>query len=215
MRYKVIVAPGVFAKMVQQADYIARQSTEEVASRYMGRLFTYFDELDIFPQRGRPRDDVLQGLRVVGFKNSANIAFVVEGNYVYVLGIYFGGEDYDSALVELTLDELDDQVAQASKPYTAGGGHRSGRRRSDGFVAQRWRPPQGAHACDTAESGAGRRLIVVPDARALIRQSKTQSVTRPASVHLFDTPSVDARPDRCTHNRRVLVDQSAQRFDIW
>lgn len=105
MRYTVTVSPRVVAKLAQQADYIAYQSTEAVADAYIGGLFTYFDGLDTFPERGHPRHDVLPGLWLIGYKHSANIAIVIDRPQVYVLGVYFGGEDYEGALRELALGE--------------------------------------------------------------------------------------------------------------
>jgi toxin ParE1/3/4 len=54
--------------------------------------------LATFPERGHPRPDLIPGLHVIGFERSANIAIVVELADVYVVGAYFGGEDYESAL---------------------------------------------------------------------------------------------------------------------
>lgn len=47
---------------------------------------------------------MLPGLWLIGYKRSANIAIVIERPHVYVLGVYFGGEDYESALRELVLE---------------------------------------------------------------------------------------------------------------
>lgn len=103
MRYTVTVSPRVVAKMAQQADYIAYRAGEAVASTYIGGLFNYFDGLDTFPERGHPRHDVLPGLWLIGYKDSVNIAVVVEQPHVYVVGVYFGGEDYEGVLHELAL----------------------------------------------------------------------------------------------------------------
>lgn len=37
---------------------------------------------------------------MIGFGHSANIAIVVEPDDVYVVGVYFGGEDYEGTLYE-------------------------------------------------------------------------------------------------------------------
>lgn len=103
MRYIVTVSPRVVAKLALQADYIAYRATEAVANTYIAGLFSYFDSLDTFPERGHPRHDVLPGLWVIGYKDSVNIAVVVEHPHVYVVGAYFGGEDYEGDLHELVL----------------------------------------------------------------------------------------------------------------
>lgn len=53
-----------------------------------------------FPSAAHRRSDLLPGLHVIGFGRSTNIAIVVEPTVVYVVGVYFGGEDYESALRE-------------------------------------------------------------------------------------------------------------------
>ena len=105
LRYTVIVSPRVTAKLAQQGQYIAEQSTRAIAERYIGGLFDYFDGLDTFAERGHPRPDLLPGLQVVGY-HAANIAFVVERPHVYVVGVYFGGESYDSELAAIDIDAI-------------------------------------------------------------------------------------------------------------
>ena len=44
------------------------------------------------------RDDVLPGLRTIGFRKRVTIAFVVEAAAVLVVGIFYGGQDFESLL---------------------------------------------------------------------------------------------------------------------
>jgi hypothetical protein len=44
------------------------------------------------------RDDIRPGLRVIGCRKWVVIAFAVMGQTVMVLGVYYGGRDYESAL---------------------------------------------------------------------------------------------------------------------
>ncbi len=96
--YTVTGTPAVYAKLARQWDYLAQHAGTTVANRYIDRLVTYFRSLATFPERGHPRRDLLPGLHVIGFERSANLAIVVEPDDVYVVGVYFGGEDYESAL---------------------------------------------------------------------------------------------------------------------
>jgi len=52
----------------------------------------------MFPQRGRSRSDVREGLRVIGFERSANIAFVIDERTVTILRILYGGQDIRRAV---------------------------------------------------------------------------------------------------------------------
>ena len=90
---------AVRAKLTHQRDYIAQRAGAAVADRYIARLLDYFRGLATFPQRGHPRP-APPGLHLIGFGHSANVAIVVESDDVYVVGVYFGGEDYEGTLHE-------------------------------------------------------------------------------------------------------------------
>lgn len=46
----------------------------------------------------RARDDIRPGLRATGFRRRAVIAFAVTDEVIEILGIYYGGRDYESLL---------------------------------------------------------------------------------------------------------------------
>lgn len=50
-------------------------------------------ELATFPKRGAVRDGLVPGLRIIGYRRSVSIAFVVEEAHVLVLGVFYGGQD--------------------------------------------------------------------------------------------------------------------------
>lgn len=54
--------------------------------------------LAIFPHRGRPRDDVRPGLRITNYRGRVAIAFKVEADRVSILGLYAGGQNYETLL---------------------------------------------------------------------------------------------------------------------
>ncbi|MBD8871207.1 type II toxin-antitoxin system RelE/ParE family toxin [Rhodanobacter sp. DHB23] len=91
---------AVHAKLVRQRDYIAQHAGASVADRYIARLLDYFRGPATFPERGHPRPDILPGLHVIGFGHAASVAIVVEPDDVYVVGVYFGGEDHEGTLHE-------------------------------------------------------------------------------------------------------------------
>jgi toxin ParE1/3/4 len=63
-------------------------------------VVTTCEGLALFPMRGVPRDDIRPGLRVTHHKGRTLIAYAVdEGTRtVSVLGIFYGGQDYEAAL---------------------------------------------------------------------------------------------------------------------
>jgi toxin ParE1/3/4 len=54
--------------------------------------------LTAFPHRGRTRDDLRPGLRTIGFRRRVVIAFAVFEDAVTVVGIFYGGRDYEAIL---------------------------------------------------------------------------------------------------------------------
>jgi toxin ParE1/3/4 len=42
------------------------------------------------------RDDLLPGLRTIGFERRITIAFVVTADTVLIEGIFYGGQDFES-----------------------------------------------------------------------------------------------------------------------
>ncbi len=56
--------------------------------------------LALFPLRGVPREDIRPGLRVTHHKGRTLIAYAVDNDTrtVSVLGIFYGGQDYEAAL---------------------------------------------------------------------------------------------------------------------
>jgi toxin ParE1/3/4 len=56
--------------------------------------------LALFPLRGVPREDIRPGLRVTHHKGRTLIAYAVDedARTVSVLGIFYGGQDYEAVL---------------------------------------------------------------------------------------------------------------------
>ena len=54
--------------------------------------------LATFPERGRRRDDILPGLRTIGFERRATIAFRVLKTRVEIVSIAYGGRDFEREL---------------------------------------------------------------------------------------------------------------------
>ena len=51
----------------------------------------------MFPERGTLRDDVRDGLRIIGFERNASVAFIVEDESVIVLRILGKGQEFRQA----------------------------------------------------------------------------------------------------------------------
>lgn len=99
---RVIFTPLAERHIDELHDYITTHSGEARADGYIGRIVNFCSGLTTFPMRGRQRDDILPGLRVIGFGRRLNIAFMVTADTVLIEGIFYGGRNYEAILGERT-----------------------------------------------------------------------------------------------------------------
>lgn len=71
-----------------------------VAARYVDSIVDHCEKLQTFPHRGTRRDDLRPGLRTLGFRRRVTILFEIEGDTVNILGVYYGGQDYEADLMD-------------------------------------------------------------------------------------------------------------------
>jgi toxin ParE1/3/4 len=76
--------------------YITEHAGEARADAYITRIVAFCTRLATFPLRGQRRDDLLPGLRTVGFERRATIAFTVSADEVLIEGIFYGGQDFEA-----------------------------------------------------------------------------------------------------------------------
>jgi len=100
MARKVYFRPQAEADLIALYDYISRQAGVTVAGGYIDRIEAACLALARFPVRGTRRDDILPGLRTIGFERRATIAFRFLKTRVEIVTIAYGGRDFESALRE-------------------------------------------------------------------------------------------------------------------
>ena len=98
MQYTVVFTPEAQDQLAALYRYIATAATPEIAERYTNAIVTHCDDLSAFPNRGACRDDIRPGLRITNYKKRAVIAFAVDAGLVSIIGIYYGGQNYETAL---------------------------------------------------------------------------------------------------------------------
>lgn len=96
--FEVGFAPEAVEQLEELERYIAGQGSPQVASSYVDAIVAYCESLSTFPMRGVSRDDIRPGLRVTHYRGSTVIAFAVIGSTVYIVGVFYGGQDYGSVL---------------------------------------------------------------------------------------------------------------------
>lgn len=98
MNYRVVFTPEAEEQLVALYRYIAEAASPGSAARYTEAIVSYCESLRTFPHRGTMRDDVRPGLRVTNYKRRAVIAFDVDIDVVSIIGVFYGGQDYETIL---------------------------------------------------------------------------------------------------------------------
>lgn len=93
MKRRVVLSPRAEQHAAEIHAYILEDSGEQRADTVVGRLLDACHGLDTFPLRGTQRDDIREGLRVMGIRRQATIAFMVEAERVVIHGILGRGQD--------------------------------------------------------------------------------------------------------------------------
>ena len=97
MKFKIVFAPEARDDLNEIFESIAEHDGPERAITYVERIEKACLSLQTLPNRGRPREDIRPGLRVMGFERRALIAFRVSSNTVAILRILYGGRSVERA----------------------------------------------------------------------------------------------------------------------
>lgn len=93
--YRVIFAQEAEDALVDIFHYISSRSSMEIAERFTDGIIKRCNDLHVMPMVGTRRDDIRPGLRITNYKGRVTIAFSVVGDCVYILGIFYGGQNYE------------------------------------------------------------------------------------------------------------------------
>ena len=96
--YTVVFAPEAEEQLVKLFRYIEGNASAEIAIRYTTAIVEHCESLGTLPHRGAPRDDIRPGLRITPYKRRTVIAYSVETHRVSIIGVFHGGEEYESTL---------------------------------------------------------------------------------------------------------------------
>ncbi|HMK91286.1 MAG TPA: type II toxin-antitoxin system RelE/ParE family toxin [Methylocystis sp.] len=95
--YRVIFSPEAEAQLVAIYRWISEKASPTIADRFTAAIVDYCEKLEQFPERGTRRDDLRPGLRTIGFRRRVTIAFAVEADAVTIIGVFYGGQDFEAA----------------------------------------------------------------------------------------------------------------------
>ena len=100
MSYSVVFAPEAEEQLADIYRYIALHASPDTAARYVEAIVACCEGLQVFPHRGAARDDLRPGLRLAHYKGRTVIAYAIDDAHlrIAILGVYYGGQDHESAL---------------------------------------------------------------------------------------------------------------------
>ncbi len=97
-RRSVTYSPEALQDLIDLYDRIAGCAAPAVAAGYLGRIEAFCANLSFASERGRRRDDIRPGLRILGFERRVAIAFSVWERSVTILRLFYGGVDWEAKL---------------------------------------------------------------------------------------------------------------------
>lgn len=98
MSHRVVFSPEAEDQLAALYRHIAAAASPDIAARYTEAIVCYCESLRTFPHRGTKRDDVRLGLRITNHKRRTVIAFDVEAELISIIGVFYGGQDYETIL---------------------------------------------------------------------------------------------------------------------
>jgi toxin ParE1/3/4 len=94
-RRKVIQSKTANRDIIAIYFRIAEMAGHSIAERYVDRIEKYLANFDLASERGTLRDDLMPGLRIIGFERRVIIAFTVNDTQVSILRVFYGGKDWE------------------------------------------------------------------------------------------------------------------------
>lgn len=96
--YSVVFSPEAQEQLADLYRYLVAAASPDRATRYTEAIVSYCESLSTFPLRGTLRNDVRPGLRITPYRKRTVIAFSVEADQVSIIGIFYGGQNYEAIL---------------------------------------------------------------------------------------------------------------------
>jgi toxin ParE1/3/4 len=93
MNYRILFHPRAEQDLIDLHRYIQESAGTLRALAYLSALKDFCMSLATFPKRGTVRDDIMQGIRIIGFKRTVSVAFLVKSDAVLILGVFYGGRN--------------------------------------------------------------------------------------------------------------------------
>lgn len=98
MSHRVVFSPEAQEQLAELFPLCRRSGNARCRRAIHGSHRELLREPEYVPLRGTKRDDVRPGLRITHYKKRAVIAFDVDADVVSIIGVFYGGQDYETIL---------------------------------------------------------------------------------------------------------------------
>lgn len=95
MTYKIIFLPVADQQLKDLDDYLESVGAE---TDFVDRIIDCCETLATFPNRHMELPHLYPGLRITGYQNRVAILYRVVDEEVHIMGIHYGGQDYEAKL---------------------------------------------------------------------------------------------------------------------
>jgi toxin ParE1/3/4 len=95
----LVLRPAAEADLADIYTYISEQAGAGIAIRYIRRIRSSCDQLLVFPEAGRARNDLRPGVRILTFEKRVVIAYAILPSGDIEIGRFFyGGRNYEAII---------------------------------------------------------------------------------------------------------------------
>ena len=98
MTYTVLFTPEAEEQLAELYRFIEKEASPTVALRYTSAIVAHCEGFRELPRRAVRRDDIRPGLHITIYKGRAVIAYAVDDERVPIVGLFYGGRDYEILL---------------------------------------------------------------------------------------------------------------------
>jgi toxin ParE1/3/4 len=98
MAYSIVYTPEALEQLRALYRYIAKEASPEIAQRFTDAIVHHCESFREFPERAIRRDDIRPGIHITNYRGRVVIGFAIEDTEVWVLGVFYAGQDYEEIL---------------------------------------------------------------------------------------------------------------------
>jgi toxin ParE1/3/4 len=98
MPHEVVFSAEAEMQLQEIEAYLAERSDPANAERFVERLAQACLSLGAAPHRGTKRDDLVPGLRTIGFERRTTVYFKLVENRVLIVSVLYGGRTFEPSL---------------------------------------------------------------------------------------------------------------------